>query len=174
MKTLLIATILIAFHYNLIAQRPDFSLLCKEEMNKLSYLIGDWRGTANVKSQNGAQVMDQTEHISWNLDGLIISIEGVGTEQGKIGFHAFAVLSFDPFAKRYKFRTFVKEGYTTDAYFLLLDDNKFEWGFDIPTGGKTKYTITLNPKNKTWYEKGEYAPDGATWTTFIEMNLVKQ
>ncbi|WP_460995947.1 hypothetical protein [Spirosoma harenae] len=38
-----------------------------------------------------------------------------------------------------KFRSYVKEGFTTDAYFEILADNTFEWGFDVPNnGGKTK------------------------------------
>lgn len=173
MKVTAIFIILISFQYDLIAQRPDFAPQCKEAMQQLSYLAGDWSGKAIVKNQSGEMVIDQTEHIEWKLDGMVLSIEGTGRQNNEITFHAFALVNFDPFAKQYKFRSYVKEGYTTDAYFKIIEPNKFEWGFDIPTGGKSKYTIVLDPEKKTWHESGEYSRDGNTWMKFIEMNLVK-
>jgi hypothetical protein len=168
-----ITLLLLAVSFGAVAQRPDLSAQCKEEMKKLSYFAGDWKGQAKVKNPNGELTLLQTEHIEWKLDGLVLSIEGSGRDQEKIVFQALAVINFDPIDRQFKFKSFVKEGYSTNAYFKMLEENKYEWGFDIPTGGKTRYTITLNPVAKTWQEIGEYSRDGTTWFSFIELNLVK-
>lgn len=160
---------------------PDFSARCKEEMKKLSYLTGDWKGEAAYQSQKGSQTVNQTEHIEWKLQGLVLSIEGTGkqknpaTAKDEIVFQAFAIVNFDPFDQQFKFKSVVKEGYSSNAYFTVLQENSFEWGFDMPNGsGKSRYTILLDSNKKTWYEKGEYSRDGNTWMKFIELDLVKQ
>lgn len=156
------------------AQRPDVSATCKEEMKKLAYFAGDWKGEAVVRGPDGQRTLQQTEHIEWKLDGLVLAIEGTGRENDAIVFQALAVVNYDVMEKQFKFKSFVKEGFSTNAYFTVLAENKFEWGFDIPSGGKSRYTIMLDPEKKTWYEKGEYSRDGAAWMSFIEMNLTKQ
>lgn len=172
MKTL--TTIILLFAgTTLMAQPRDYSQQCKSEMKKLAYFVGDWKGTAVVQTRNGPQTINQTEHIQWELDGVVLSIEGIGRENDQITFNALALIHFDPTEQAFKFRSYLKEGYATDAYFKVLDENKFEWGFDMPTGGKVKYSITLDPVKETWYELGEYSPDGSKWMKSIEMNLVK-
>ena len=142
-------------------------------MQKLSYLAGDWKGNATVRNPNGTLTLEQSEHIEWKMDGMVLSIEGTGTDQGKVMFKAMAVVNYDPAQQQFKFKSFVKEGFSTDAYFNVVSENKFEWGFDIPSGGKSRYTITLDPNKKSWYEVGEFSRDGSTWMKFIEMNLTK-
>ena len=156
------------------AQRPDFSAACKQQMSQLAYLAGDWQGEAKITTPSGPLTVTQSEHIEWKMDGLVLSIEGTGREQNKIAFQAFALVNYDPMEKRFKMKSFVKEGFSTDAYFTVLAPNKFEWGFDIATGGKSRYIITLDPEKKTWHETGEYSRDGNTWMSFIELHLTKQ
>lgn len=172
MKNLLILLLVIGLT-KVMAQRPDVSARCKEEMSKLSYFVGDWKGEAAIRSQSGVTTVTQTEHIEWKLDGLVLSIEGIGRDQDKITFHAIAFVNFDATDQQFKLKSFVKEGFSTNAYFKLLETNKYEWGFDIPSGGKSRYTIVLDPEKKTWRETGEYSRDGSQWFQFIEMNLVK-
>jgi hypothetical protein len=106
-------------------------------------------------------------------------VEGVGktidpaTKEEMIVHHALGVLSYDQMSNQYKFRTYLKDGRNTDAWFTPTGENKFQWGFDIPSAGKTRYTITLDPKAKTWNETGEFSRDGNTWSKFFEMNLKK-
>lgn len=174
MKTVIMTIgAVMAFYASTWAQRPDFYPQCKEAMQQLAYLEGDWEGKAVMMTQQGERELDQSEHIEWKLDGVALAIEGTGRANGEIAFQAFAILNFDPYTKQYKFRSYVKEGYSTDAYFRVIEDNKFEWGFDIPTGGKTRYTIKLDPKQKSWNEVGEYSRDGNTWYPFIKLNLTK-
>ncbi len=173
-QTCLLALSLMFFSLTSFAQRPDFSAKCKEEMAKLSYLVGDWQGEALINERGSQRKIAQTEHIVWEMDGLVLSIKGTGREGDAVTFQAFAIVNFDPTDQQFKFKSYVKEGFSTNAYFKIIQANQFEWSFDIPGGGKSKYTITLDPSKKTWHEVGEYSRDGNQWFSFIEMNLVKQ
>jgi len=176
----LITILLLSISFNqLFAQAPDISARSKEEMKKLSYLAGDWKGEAVYRNAKGEMTIVQEEHIESKLQGLVLAIEGTGTQkntatsQDEIVFQAFAVVNFDQADQQFKFKSFVKEGYSTNAYFKVLAENKFEWGFDIGKGGKMRYAITLDPVKKTWNEVGEYSKDGNTWMKTIELNLIK-
>jgi hypothetical protein len=173
MKNLLFLLLLYISIHQVFAQRDDVSARCRQEMKKLAYMAGDWKGEANIRNQSGVIKVLQTEHIEFKLDSLVLSIEGIGREGDKISFHALAYVHYDVASQAFQFKSYVKEGYSTNAYFKIIGENKFEWGFDIPSGGKSRYTITLNPANKTWYEVGEYSRDGQQWFNFIEMNLTK-
>jgi hypothetical protein len=173
MKTSLILLALSLCSITAVAQRPDLSPRCKEEMKKLAFLAGDWKGEARIRNQSGEQVLTQTEHIDWKLDGLVLSVEGAGRDKDVIAFQAFALVNFDPTDQQFKLKSYVKEGFSTNAYFKIIEENKFEWGFDIPGGAKSKYVITLDPTKNTWHETGEYSRDGNTWMKFIELNLSK-
>ncbi|MGE0772895.1 MAG: hypothetical protein AB7K37_14360 [Cyclobacteriaceae bacterium] len=171
-KLILVSLVLLSVTFA-IAQRPDMSAQCKEAMKKLAYFVGDWQGTATVQSPQGPMTLQQTEHIQWQMDGLLLQIEGIGRQNDQIKFHAMAIVNFDPTDQQFKFKSFVKEGFSTNAYFKELKPNQFEWGFDVPSGGKTRYVITLDDQKGTWHETGEYSRDGNTWMRFIEMNLTK-
>src|SRR5690554_1538689 len=178
-QTLLILAVL-SISLSSFAQMPDFSERCKSEMQKLAFFVGDWKGTAVHNSREGQITIMQSEHIEWKLQETVLTIEGTGIQKNRqngmeeIAFQALAVINFDPMDNEFKFKSFVKEGHSTDAYFKVDEDNKFEWGFDIPTGGKVRYKITLDEEKNTWYEIGEYSPDGTQWIKTIEMNLEKE
>lgn len=159
------------------AQAPDLSDSCIVEMKKLYYLVGDWKGEVIYRTPQGQELrLLQEEHIELKLQGLVITIDGRGLKQDEdeIVFQSFAILHFDPFAQQFRFKSFLKEGYSVDAYFKVLEENKFEWGFDFPNRGKYRYTIMLDPSEKTWYETGEFSSDGNDWFMSLEMNLNKQ
>ena len=175
---LLIITVLATSQ--LTAQVPvNHSQRCKDEMKKLAYFIGDWKGEAKHSTPKGHTIIRQQEHVEWKLQEMVMVIEGTGREKNEstgkdeVTFQAMATVHFDPMEQQLKLKSFVKEGYSTNAYFNVIDENKFEWGFDIPSGGKTRYTIILDPTKKTWHETGEYSKDGTKWMNFIELNLIK-
>lgn len=148
----------------------------KVNMKKLAYFEGRWKGEAITTERNGTKTkINQEENIQFKLDGTVLLIEGIGRnpESGKVVFNAMAVASYDEITQNYKFRSYLMNGNTTDAYFKVLADNKFEWGFDIPNGGKIKFDLVLDPAKKTWNEKGSYSPDGQAWYPYIELNLTK-
>lgn len=149
----------------------------KQEMQKLSYFAGKWKGEAIAKQRNGPDTkIIQEEDIQFKLDNTVLLIEGTGRNPDnlkEITFNALAIVSYDEVTKEFKLRSHLKDGKKTDAYFSILGENHFEWGFDVPNNAKIRYDIKLDPKAKTWVEIGEYSPDGTTWYPFINLKLNK-
>lgn len=153
------------------------SEVLKQEMKKLAYFAGKWKGEAIAKQRNGPDTkIIQEEEIQFKLDNTVLVIEGTGRNPGNLNeivFNALAVVSYDETTQAYQLRSHLMDGKKTDAYFKVLAENQFEWGFDIPNNAKIRYHIKLNPQNKTWHETGEYSPDGTAWYSFIELKLTK-
>jgi hypothetical protein len=159
------------------AQQP--AAANRDAIKKLDYLAGKWKGDATVtQGPKGAIQIKQTEDVQYKLDGVIMHIEGIGRgkrpgkDEEAVLFHAFAVVSYDAQAKKYKIKAYRMEGTSVDAD-MTLSEKGFVWGFKEPTRGvEVKYTMTLTPKDE-WHEIGEYTQDGKTWTKFIEMTLTR-
>jgi len=155
----------------------DHSTLCREQMNALSFLAGRWQGEAKITQQGGVVInVTQEETIEYKLDSLVLQVEGMGrnkTAPAAISFHALAYINYNAAKNSYEMKSYLKDGRQTDAYFKVVEKNKFDWGFDVP-GGKIVYHITIDPATRQWNEKGEFSRDGTQWYPFMEMNLTKQ
>ena len=152
----------------------------KEKMKVFSHWIGKWKGEGWMQMGPGEPKKSSVEEkIESKLDGTVYLVEGVGkslhaeTKQEVVVHHALALLSYDAPSNQYKFRTHLKDGRSTDAWFNVTGENTYQWGFDIPNRGKTRYSIKIDPKAKTWNEIGEFSADGNNWNKFFEMNLIK-
>lgn len=152
----------------------------KEKMQPFASWAGKWHGEGAMQMGPGEPkktTVDET--IELKLDGMVLLIEGVGkaqdspTSENKIVHHALAILSFDQTTNAYKFNTYLKDGKNAQAWFNIIKENNYQWGFDTP-GGKIKYSITIDAGN-LWNEIGEFSRDnGITWMKFFEMNLKKE
>jgi len=155
----------------------DHSTLCRQQMNVLSYLCGKWSGEAKITQPGGVVVNAiQDETIEYKLDSLILQVEGIGrnkAEPTNIFFHALAYINYNAAKNSYEMKSFLKDGKQTDAYFKIVEKNKYDWGFDVP-GGKIVYHISIDPATRQWNEKGEFSRDGTQWYPFFEMNLTKK
>jgi hypothetical protein len=159
------------------AQQPTAS--SKEKMTPLSAWVGRWQGEGSMMTPSGeTRKSSVDEKIEAKLDNTLIVMEGIGkmtdpsTSKETIVHHAFGILSFDPYTNQYKLKTYLKDGKSAEAWFNVLGENNYQWGFDNPMG-KTRYTIALDPGKKSWYEFGEFSKDGTTWKKFFEMSLTK-
>jgi hypothetical protein len=159
------------------AQQPGAAN--RDAMKKLDHLVGKWKGEATATlGPKGALKMTQTEDVQFKLDGVVLAVEGIGkgkrpgAEEEAVLFHAYAIMSYDAQAKKYKVRAYRVEGQSVDAD-LTLNEKGFVWGFKEPARGvEVKYTMTLTPEGE-WNEVGEYSQDGKTWTKFMEMTLTR-
>jgi hypothetical protein len=140
---------------------------------------GHWKGEGSMQSRSGEfQKSSVEERIEWKLDSMVLLVEGIGksldesTKKEMVVHHALAVLSFDQHSGDYKFRSYLKDGRSTDAWLKVLEANKYQWGFETP-GGKIRYNILMDPAKKTWHETGEFSQDGNNWREFFEMHLTK-
>ncbi|HYG18367.1 MAG TPA: hypothetical protein VD816_05530 [Ohtaekwangia sp.] len=149
----------------------------KEKMKVFAGWIGRWQGEGSMQRGPGEPKKSTVdERIESKLDGTVMVVEGVGKALpgGEVVHHALGILSYDQKSDQYKFRTYLNDGRNTDAWFNVVGENNFQWGFDIPNGGKTRYSITLDPAQKSWVEIGEYTADGNNWLKFFEMRLTKK
>jgi hypothetical protein len=172
-----ICLLLAALISNKIIAQPS-EAVAKEKMKPFTHWAGHWQGESAIQMGPGAQKKSNVdEHLEFKLDGVIMLIEGIGksTEgsENKIVHHAMAILSFDQTTNQYKFNSYLKDGRSTQAWLNIVEEGKYQWGFDTPNG-KIKYSITLDSSKKSWNEIGEISNDnGATWVKFFEMNLKK-
>jgi hypothetical protein len=177
MKTIIISFIsLLILSSQTLAQRP--ATPDKSKMQIFNNWVGHWKGEGEMQQGPGAAKKSSVdENIEMKLDGMILVVEGIGktdpgTDMEKVVHHAFAVLNYDQSSKTYKFKSFLMDGRSTDAWFEVVGENKYKWGFDVPNG-KIAYTINIDGAAKKWNEIGEYSADGTTWRKFFEMNLTK-
>lgn len=154
-----------------------FSASAADEMRKLDYLLGEWKGEASVRMGPGKpEHVLQTEVVQSKLGGKVLVINGLGKRKledgsaGEVVHEALAVISFDAATQKYRFDAWTaRDGYV--AAWIEPGDRKATWGFDTPQGGKIRYTITINEKGE-WREIGEFSRDGKTWMpAFFDMTL---
>jgi hypothetical protein len=145
-------------------------------MKKLSFLEGQWKGESSTEFVPGRpQASLGTETVKSKLGGLLLTIEGahrrkVGEQQaGDVVHQAFAVVSYDEQAKRYRFQAHTDRGNYTEAE-AKVADGKLEWGFRVPQFGEVRYTISVTEKGE-WSEIGEVSSDGKRWRKFFSMTL---
>lgn len=160
--------VVLTFYSPANCQTPGAS---KEQMKKLAIWTGRWAGTSTSQMQGKTETGTVEEAIEWKVDGHALLINGLGkNKEGKIVHEALGVLSFDSNDNKYHLRTWLKDGRNADAWFQVLAENSFQWGFDVPTG-KIRYNIQLT--QTTWVESGEYSSDGAQWFPFFQMQLTR-
>jgi hypothetical protein len=151
-------------------------LYAADEMRKLDFLVGDWKGEASMQQGpgKGEQVI-QTETVRSKLGGKLLLVEGLGKRKlaegsaGDVVHDALGVVSWDEKSKKYRFDAWTLRGYV-EAWFEAGDDNAARWGFSTPDGGRIRYSISLNDRGE-WHEVGEFSRDGNQWMQFMEMTL---
>ena len=146
-----------------------------DALQKVSFLIGTWKGTGWIQMGPQKSFFNQTESIALKVNGTLIQIDGLGRDKedsNKIIHQAFAIISYDLQNSKYLMKAFTGNGNQIDADVKLINDSTFEWSFSIPMTGQIRYTISV--KDKKWSESGEMSRDkGNTWNKFFEMTLDK-
>lgn len=151
--------------------RPDPAKLIaaqREAMAPLAFMDGVWRGPAWTILPSGEKhTLTQTERVGPFLDGSIKVIEGKGYEaDGKIGFNAFATISYNPSTRAYSMHSYAM-GNVGD-FVLKPTSDGFVW--EIPVGSMTiRYTAVI--KDGAWREVGDRIMPGQEPVRFFEMNL---
>jgi hypothetical protein len=141
------------------------------QIEKLGWLIGKWKGSGWIQTEQGRKEFTQTETVEGKLDGLVVVIEGRGVskENGALIHNALAFVSYDDRARTFRWRAFTNDGRQTDTV-AQVRTNSLEWGLEIPPRGRIRYTVTLK-ENGDWFEVGEMTQDGQSWQKFFEMTL---
>jgi hypothetical protein len=151
--------------------RPDPATLIaaqRQALAPLAVMDGVWRGSAwTILSTGEKHNITQTERIGPFLDGSIKVIEGRGyNADGKVGFNAFGIISYDPATKVYTLHSHA-QGQVGDFVIKPTADG-YVW--EIPAGPMTiRYTAVI--KNGGWLEVGDRIMPGKDPVRFFEMNL---
>ena len=144
-----------------VPRAPDLEAQ-RAAMKKLDFLVGKWSGEAHI--QRGAGEPDallQTEEAQYKLDGLILTIEGVGRNKsdGKTTLRAFGIVSYDDANGTYRMRAF-NDGRYGETEIQLLDQGKgFTWRFSV---GQIKSSSVMRIN------------DAGEWTELTELTIGAQ
>lgn len=154
-------------------------LSAADEMKKLDFLVGEWKGEAWFQMGPNAkrEYAIQTERVTPKAGGMALLVEGLGRAKkedgtaGDVVHDAVALLRWDDGAKKYRFSTAVAGRGTGEPTVEVTGPNHLVWTLELPHG-KTRYTISLTEKGE-WFEIGEFSRDGEKWSKFFEMTLQK-
>jgi hypothetical protein len=124
-------------------------------MSKIAFLVGKWVGETRLLRGPGASVeLVQTEEAQYKLDGLILTIEGIGRAKSGIPvLQALGIISYDDESRTYRMRAF-NDGRFLETQLELLESGKgMTWGF-VPGEIKTHSVMRIN-QNGDWTEFAE-------------------
>ena len=174
MKKLIVAVLLSLISTPLRAQGPNATAL--EQMKKLNFLVGQWKGEGWVEYRPGQRVtVVATESVQRRLGGEVLLVEGIGrnkieNEKSELtGHDAIALMFFDTRTGTFRFQAHRARGTSVDTE-LKVTPGGFEWGFQDERAGTLRFTMKLTEKGE-WLEIGEMSRDGKTWQKFVETRL---
>lgn len=150
-----------------------------DEMSKLDWLIGEWKGEASVRMGPGKPEMAvQVEKVTPRAGGKVLLVEGLGRRKmedgsaGEVVHDAIAFVSWDQARKTYRFVGHVAQRDSVETTLDMTAPDTWVWKMATPNGGTMRFTIRRTEKGD-WNEVGEYSPDGQKWFKSLEMNLTK-
>jgi hypothetical protein len=128
----------------------------REAMQKLDFLIGKWIGEAHLlRGATEFVELIQIEETQFKLDGLILTIEGVGKtiSGGQTLLQAFGIISYDDETGTYSLRAFNDGRFLETEVKLLEQEKGMTWGFALGEI-KTKSVSLINERGE-WTEVAE-------------------
>lgn len=144
----------------------------REEMKKLDFLVGEWKGGGWIEGSGRRSTFTTTEIIQSKLGGLGLLIEGIHKykvpgKEGEVtgGFEALAIVTYDEQAKLYRWRSATTHGRGGNFEAKLIGPGTLQWG-----DSSFRYTIKITEAGQ-WHEIGEFPRDGKAWERFFEMTL---
>lgn len=154
------------------------SVYAQTESNPLFFIVGKWKGSGWMMTQNGKQYNDITENVVCKLDCAVLSVEGLGTKTDSltkklITVHdAFGVISKDTKNNKWVMRAY-KKGEVIDAEIVFVSEKVIRWELPIPNnGGTMRFTTDFTSTDK-WKGTGEYSRDGKNWMIIMQTELTK-
>ncbi len=171
MRTALLLAATLISTAPVIAQAPSLDAAHAAEMKKLDWLAGRWEGEAIIQMGPDQKfTVQQTETIESKVGGTVLMIEGRGTMNGRVVHDAFAIVTWDPEAKKHKVSAYLADGRSVVAD-AIAGDGTLEWQFDTPAVSM-RYLIERT-EDGGWKETGFRNRPGEEPVKFIEMALKK-
>jgi hypothetical protein len=172
--TSLAAALLFGSSLPIAAQQPGMPNVeaQREAMKKLAFLAGHWSAPVSISRGPGEPMhLAQSETVQFNLDGLVLLIEGESTgADGKAQFQALATVSYDDATHAYRFRAY-NDGRYVDTELNVQPDG-FAWGFDAGPA-KIQNTMHLTARGE-WQETTDVIFGSNPPHRSVEMSLQHQ
>jgi hypothetical protein len=144
-------------------------------MKKLNFLVGKWSGEARILPASGTPMeLLQTEEAEYRLDGLILTIEGVGRNKSdsKAALQALGIVTYDDEAGTYRMRAFNAGRWLETELKLAESRKEITWGF-VSGEIKTNSILRINDKGE-WTELHEITVGSQPARKFMELNVSRQ
>jgi hypothetical protein len=144
-------------------------------MKQLSFLIGRWVGEGRILRGPGETVeLNQQEEAQYKLNGLILTIEGIGCSKGdgKTALQALAFVSYDDQSGRYIMRAFNDGRYLETELKLAEDGQGIMWGFVLGEI-KTSSMLRINEEGD-WTELTEITIGTQPARNYMELRVSRQ
>ncbi|HEY6137748.1 MAG TPA: hypothetical protein VI670_08290 [Thermoanaerobaculia bacterium] len=156
-----------------VAQGPAAEKARVDAIAKLGFLTGEWAGEGwAATGRDQRATFKQTESVRTAAGGSVLVIDGLGVNaEGKAVHQAFAVVSYDAAASKYRWRAYTRANGEVDVE-PAVGDGTLVWGFPVP-GGQVRFSIDRTPAGG-WHEIGEFSRDGKSWFKTLEMNLERK
>ena len=142
-------------------------------VKQLDFLVGKWQGQGWSEENGQRKEFFSTENVQYKLGETALLIEGTHTDkfspkmEKPSVFEALALVTFNPKADNFLWRTATKEKGGGNFEAKLLGEKSLEWGLK----NVFRFTIEIN-KSGQWFEIGEISKDGGkTWVKNFEMTL---
>src|SRR5690242_12508423 len=117
--------------------------LASDEMKKLDFLIGEWKGEAMIQMGPGKpNYAVQTETVVPKLGGKALLIEGMGFRKkddgtlGEVVHDALAIITWDEKKNTYRFSAYTAQYGSLETTIDVSAGPTAVWAMDVP-GGKT-------------------------------------
>ncbi|MEM7372776.1 MAG: hypothetical protein AAF587_29415 [Bacteroidota bacterium] len=175
-RCLLFTSILLTYHAG-IAQTPHLKG-STAPMEPMSFMLGKWEGQSWTMGPQGKSYATTTEHARCKWECELILVEGKGTvydsasQRSNIVHNAFGVIRYEAHRQAFIMQAYSQGRGMIESEIRLLEEKMFQWGMDIPNGGKMRYTADFREEGK-WKEWGEYSHDGENWRKILDMDLTK-
>jgi hypothetical protein len=169
------AAALLAIAMPAAAQRPpDAEALAAAQRaaaSRLAAMDGVWRGPAWTLTPDGKRhEIVQTERVGTFLGGTVRVIEGRGyTADGKVGFNALGIVSYDPKEGTYSIRSYAM-GHKGDFPLTVTADG-YAWQVPAGPGAVIRYVATI--ADGKLREVGHRVAGTGPAVQVFEMNLVR-
>jgi hypothetical protein len=142
-------------------------------MDKLRFLVGAWSGSARIwRSPDDVVNLMQTEHVTYEVNGLVLMVEGVGVDKstGKPSLQALGLISFDDLAGVYHMRAFNDGRWLESNVELDPSRRQLHWGFTL---GQIKTSSMLRlDDNGTWTESHEVSVNAQPYRKFMDVSVL--
>ena len=143
-----------------------------KKLTDFSFMTGEWSGKGTYYSPQGANEFDVLESVVFAADSTTLLIRGQGLDEHNVKHHDAIGVMYSENGK-IQLHAFTMQGQNVVADVTKTGDMSFDWGFDLPNGGKIKYTVQFT--ENTWEESGIYVtPDGTNSYPTVKMVLTRQ